>query len=159
MSAALEVTVLSPALAGLERSVRLVAAGMAETEPLLEALGAELVSQAQRRIADEKEAPDGSGWAPWSEGYAPTRHAGQSLLEADGGLLGSLQSAVSPARVEAGSNLAYAALQQFGGTAGMPPGPAAVKARAYLGLSAGNEAELLAIVIQFADAHLRRHLR
>lgn len=151
MSAALEISVLSTGLEGLQARVRMVAAGMADTRPLLEALGAELVSQSHRRIADEKQAPDGSAWPAWSEDYARTRHAGQSLLRADGGLLDSLLWAVSPDRVEAGSNLVYAAAQQFGLPERSVPG------RAYLGVSDADAEALLEIAMRFADAHLRRH--
>ena len=149
MSAAFEVTVLSPALAGLQARIRDLAAGMSDTRPLLDALGAELVSQMQRRIADEKEAPGGQAWEPWSEDYARTRHGGQSLLQGEGSLLDSLQHAVSPSLVMAGSNLIYAAAQQFGFPDRNLP------ARPYAGISAANEAELLSIAEQFASAQLQ----
>ena len=150
MSSALEITVLSPALAGLQARIRDVAAGMADTRPLLDALGAELVSQAQRRISEEKESPEGRAWLPWSRDYAETRHGGQSLLQSENSLLESLQQAVYPDRVVAGSNLVYAAAQQFGfPERDLPPRP-------YLGVSAANEADLLAVAEEFASAHLRR---
>ena len=150
MSAALEVSVLSPALAGLQARIRDVAAGMGNTEPLLEALGAELVSQMQRRVADEKQAPDGRQWESWSDAYAQTRHGNQSLLQSEGSLLDSLQHQVSPQLAVAGSNLVYAAAKQFGFPERNLP------ARPYAGISAANEADLLAIAEEFASAHLRR---
>ena len=156
MSAALEISVLSPELAGLEARIRAVAAGLGDTRPLLEALGAELESQTKRRIAEEKTSPIGESWPDWDPDYAKTRHSGQSLLQADGGLLDSVLSVVHPDLVETGSNLVYAALHQFGGTSDMPPGPRAVEARPWAGVSPENEADLEAIVMQFAGAHLRR---
>ena len=41
-----------------------------------------------------------------------------------------------------GSNLVYAAIHQFGGTPDMHPGPAAIPARAYLGLSDADVVEI-----------------
>ncbi len=146
MSAALEISVASPALESLEARLRRLAAGMGDTEPLLEALAAEVESQTRRRIEQEKSAPDGAPWPEWSGDYAATRHGGQSLLRSEGGLLDSIQSAVSPDLAETGSNLVYAALHQLGGTADMAPGPAAVPARPWLGISADDERDLDAVI-------------
>ena len=146
---ALEISASSPALEGLEARIRRLAAGMADTRPLLEALGAGLESQARRRIEGGGPAPDGSPWPEWNPAYADTRHGNQAMLQAGGGLLDSIQSLVGADLVETGSNLAYAALHQFGGTPEMPPGPAAVPARAYLGISDQDGTELDAVL----DAH------
>ena len=149
----------APQLARLERGLNQLAFALREPRPLLDALGAELVSQMQRRIADEKETPGGQAWEPWSEDYAETRHGGQSLLQGEGSLLDSLQHAVTGTRrAEAGSNLIYAALQHFGGEPGMPVGPAAVPAREWLGASREGEAALLAIVAEFAAEAARGSL-
>ena len=148
MSAALEISVASPALQGLEARIRLLAKGMADAGPLLEALGAELESQTRRRIGDGGPAPDGTGWQEWSDRYAKTRHANQGKLFGEGSLLDSIQFAVDGNLVEVGSNLIYAAIHQFGGTGDMAPGPAAVPAREWLGVASGSreERELDAIV-------------
>ena len=58
---------------------------------LLESIGAVAESQTRRRISDEKTAPDGTPWAPWSTDYAKTRHGNQSLLQGDGDLLDSIE--------------------------------------------------------------------
>jgi phage virion morphogenesis protein len=47
--------------------------------------------------------------------------------------------------------LVYAAIHQFGGTEGMAPGPAAIPARPYVGLSPESVAKIAA----FASAHAR----
>ncbi len=155
MSTALEISVRAPALEGLEARIRRLAAGLGDTRPLLEALGAEVESQTRRRIASEKSAPDGAPWPEWSEAYASTRHGGQSLLQADGGLLDSIQSLVSGDLAEVGSNLVYAAIQQFGGLPSMSPGPAAVQAREWLGISADNESDLHAVLGRWVEGELR----
>lgn len=149
MSAAVEISVASPALEGLEARIRLLAAGMADIEPLLEGVGAEVESQTRRRIESGGPAPDGTDWEPWSQRYAKTRSGGQSLLRDEGGFLDSVQHAVRGDLVETGSNLVYAAIHQFGGTPDMAPGPAAVPAREWLGISGEDEADLDAIL----DAH------
>lgn len=58
---------------------------------LLDSLGGIVESQTRRRIADEKTSPDGQRWDDWSSSYAKTRHGNQSLLQADGDLLDSIQ--------------------------------------------------------------------
>jgi phage virion morphogenesis protein len=82
---------------------------------VLHAVGAEVESQTRRRISTEKTAPDGTPWPDWSRRYANTRHGGHSLLMNHGDLHDSLQSLVDGDQVETGSNLAYAALHNFGG--------------------------------------------
>lgn len=142
----LAITVESPGLEALELRVRKLAAGLGDPGELLEALGAELESQARRRIAAGGPAPDGTPWEPWSDAYERTRRGGQSLLLSEGSLLDSIQSAVSGDVLETGSNLIYAALQQFGGTSDMPPGPAAVPAREWLGIGPEEARELDGII-------------
>ncbi|HBD18678.1 MAG TPA: phage virion morphogenesis protein [Arenimonas sp.] len=118
----------------LER--RLAALGGFDAGDLLDVIGAQVESQARRRISEEKQAPDGAAWPNWSEEYAATRHSGHSLLEGEGDLIGSLDHVVSGNEVEIGSNLIYAATHQFGDE------ERNIQARPYLGLSAGDEAEI-----------------
>ncbi len=108
----------------------------------LSIVGALLETQSRNRIAKEKRAPGGEPWKAWSPGYAASRHHGQSLLRAEGNLLDSLHWQLNGDTVEEGSNLVYAAIQQDGGTRDMKPGPAAIPARPYLGLSDANVIEI-----------------
>ncbi len=118
--------------------------GNPDLRPLLDALGAEGESQTRRRIEEEKTAPDGAPWAPWSERYAKTRNSGQSLLQSEGDLLDSISyQVIGGDEVEWGSNLVYAAIHQFGSD-DMPERP-------YLGLSAENEADMDAIMTDWAE--------
>jgi len=122
----------------------------AERRPLLENSGAVLESSARRRIQSDKRGPDDLPWPDWSPAYAETRHGGQSLLSAEGGLLDSLRAEVRGDEVEVGSNLVYAAVHQFGGAeVGMP-----IPARPYLGVSPADETEILSVVDDWADALL-----
>lgn len=133
----LDVVGLAPALAWLSRigDPRLGHEGLV-------LLGGLAESQSRRRIAEEKRTPTGEAWAPWSANYLKTRRRGQSLLQASGGLLDSIAAYdVSDVEERVGSNLVYAAIHQMGGTPDMAPGPAAIPAREYLGMSAANIAE------------------
>lgn len=112
---------------------------------LLDAVGATVESQTRRRIGEDKEGPDGAPWPDWSDRYAKSRHGNQSLLESEGYLLASLGYAVSlgAGQVEVGSNLVYAATQQFGDDKRNIP------ERPYLGLSSDDEDEVDAVVRDF----------
>ena len=105
-------------------------------------VGGLVVSQTQRRLAEDKSSPDGDAWAAWSPGYAETRKKGSKLLEASGALITSMAWDVTSDELRVGTNLVYAALHQFGGTDDMAPGPAAVPARPFLGVSPDDAADI-----------------
>lgn len=108
---------------------------------VLEAAGDLVADQVRARIeSGDREAPDGSDWPDWSEAYEKTRGSQQEMLLNQGDLLNSIQHAISGASVDVGSNLVYAATHQFG-----DPGRN-IPARAYLGLSADNESDLMDLV-------------
>ena len=131
--------------------VRIGRLGNLPKRQLLDAIGQEVEGQTRRRISEEKTAPDGKSWKDWSPKYARTRHGGHSLLEGEGYLLDSIQYQINPDAVEVGSNLVYAAIHQFGGDeVGIN-----IPARPYLGLSPDNEADIVAVVEDFLDQHLR----
>jgi len=115
--------------------------------PLLDALGAEGEAQTRRRITEEKTAPSGTPWAPWSPAYAKTRKGNQSLLQSKNNLLDSItHNVIGNDEVEWGSNVVYAAIHQFGG-AGVGKN---IPARPYLGLSSDNQADMDAIMTDWA---------
>ncbi|MVA23614.1 phage virion morphogenesis protein [Agrobacterium vitis] len=94
-------------------------------------------------------APDGNRWQALSQitrdlrslkyGNAPT-----TILRASGDLMNSINMQASDTEVRIGSSLIYAAIHQFGGDAGRRK-KVTIPARPYLGLSAADEDELLAI--------------
>jgi len=113
-------------------------------------IGSLVEDQTKRRIEDEKTAPDGTPWAPWSPSYAArlkkrNASSARSLLVGVGDLRESIQNLVVGTDVMVGTNLVYAAIQQAGGdtSAGHPPIPA----RPYLGLSIENATEIEDLVI------------
>jgi phage virion morphogenesis protein len=133
---------------GIERLARRIGKlASAQRGALLDAIGFEVEDQTRRRIADEKRAPDGTPWPDWSPRYAQTRHGGHSMLQGEDDLLDSIQYLVRGDQVEVGSNLVYAAIHQFGGAeVGIP-----IPARPYLGVSADDAADLLAVVEAYLD--------
>lgn len=101
-----------------------------------------LVESQTRARFDERRSPEGESWTPWSEGYRSTRKKGQTLLVATGAFRDSIAWDLTGEELRIGSNLVFAALHQEGGSSDMAPGPAAVPARPYLGVSDANLREI-----------------
>lgn len=127
---------LAPAIARLNAigDQRRVGEGLAQIGGLIE-------SQTRRRF-DERTAPSGEAWAPWSEAYRLGRRKGQTLLVASGAFRDSMAWDLSGDELRVGSNMVFAALHQEGGTDDMPAGAAAVPARPFLGVSDDNAREI-----------------
>jgi phage virion morphogenesis protein len=125
---------------------------LADRPALMEAIGAEGETQTRRRLRTEKTAPDGTAWPDWSPGYAATRHGGHSLLMGKGHLEDSITSDAGADGVTWGSNLVQAAVHQAGADFSTIKGHRRVKipARPYLGLSAENEADMQAVLDDWA---------
>jgi phage virion morphogenesis protein len=130
---------------------RLLARSLSLRQPF-EEIGASLVASTQQRIEDERD-PAGNAWDDLALS-TQLRRVGKSgirgpdhMLRVKGLLVGSLTYIASDLTLQEGSNRVYAALQQFGGDDGMAPGPAAVPARPYLGLSDDDEREIDAILV------------
>lgn len=175
MAVSFDVQTQGPELADYQRLLDTLGRSDYKAE-LLDSLGGVVERQTKRRISDEKRAPDGGAWAPWTEEYKKTRHGNQSLLEGEGALLDSIEYQVQRNSVRVGSALVYAGVHQdgFSGSVQVPAhirritqafGKAlqfpvyqsvgaftrqmAMPARPYLGLSSSNQAELLAVIGDF----------
>jgi phage virion morphogenesis protein len=145
---------------GLERLAnRIAQLSDMDTRPLMDELGAAVVSQTQRRIDSEKTDADGKEWPAWSESHAKTRHQGQSLLMASGALHDSIEHimGITGDDVEVGSNLVYAAAHQHGLDMSLVGSRRriTIPARPYLGISFENETDLVALVDDFVDRQMR----
>ena len=118
---------------------------------LMDSIGAEVVSQTVHRIRFEKATPQGEAWAPWSDRYAKTRTAGQSLLESEGHLVQSMTHVVllDGEGVDVGSNLIYARMLNDGGEEIGKPG---FPARQYLGFSQSNKQDIAQVAADWLDA-------
>lgn len=175
MSVSVEVSTHGVELARYQRLLDTLGRSDHKAE-LLESIGAVVESQTRRRISDEKTAPDGTPWAPWSADYAKTRHGNQSLLQGAGNLLDSIENQVQRSSVRIGSPLPYSGVHQdgFSGAVQVPAhirritqafGKALafpvyssvgsftrmmeIPQRQYLGLSSDNQTELLAVIGDF----------
>ena len=144
--AGVSIEVESAGLRRLEQRLAAIADAGARRS-LLESVAAEIETQTHRRIRAGGPAPDGAAWPEWSDLYAETRHGGQSLLFGEGDLDDSIQALVSADQAEVGTNLVYGAIHQFGGEEVGRPG---LRARPYLGLSSEDEADIEAIIDDWA---------
>ena len=138
---------------------RLSALSQVDQQDVLEGIGAEVESQTKDRVRNEKTAPDGTPWKPWTGRYRATRHGGNSLLMGEGHLDDSIQYVLTGDEVSVGSNLIYAAIHQFGGTSDMAAGPAAIPARPFLGLSTDDRDDLVELMNDFLEDQLEELVR
>lgn len=118
-----------------------------------EEIGAALVTSTQQRIEDE-ETPAGDPWPELAESTQQRRvskrrlRGSEHILRDRGHLYNSITYLATATDVAVGTSRKYAALHQLGGTEDMPPGPAAVPARPYLGISEDDEREISEILLE-----------
>lgn len=145
------------------RAVRQALQGLVEAsinlrQPL-EEIGSALRSSTEERFEDEED-PEGSPWAELKEATQQQlvtkrrRRGDEHILRRQGYLYASLTYAARQTEVEVGTNRIYGAIHQLGGEPDMPPGPAAVPARPFLGMSDQDEREIGDIL----ERHLNRGL-
>lgn len=125
-----------------------------------EEIGASLLTSTQQRFEDEED-PEGDSWpelAPRTQrrivNGRPRGGAHILRVSTSAGLYGSLTYLATATDLRLGSNKEYAAIHQLGGTEDMPPGPAAVPARPFLGISRDDEQEIGHILIDHLQAGL-----
>ncbi len=110
-------------------------------DPLLDAIGALIVSQTEDRIARTKTSPGEIPWPALSTAYAKRKKKGGGILELSGDLRDSLVHLVTgKTSVRIGTNLIYAATHQFGDPSRNIP------QREFLGISAMNEMKINELV-------------
>src|SRR3546814_7144 len=138
-------------------------------EAPLKNIGLHLVHSTKDRFLEER-APDGLPWAPLNPAYAAAKRGPGILRELGnaGGLMGSISYEVTGNQLEWGTNKVHAAVHQLGATIRPRTAEALVfpiggetviaksvtiPAREFLGVSADDETEILAILEDFiADA-------
>ncbi len=111
--------------------------------PAMDEIGAMLVTSTLRRF-ETGQAPGG---APWPPSARAIRDGGQTLVDS-GRLRDSITHYPSRDQVVVGSNVVYAAIHQLGGRAGRG-GAAKIPARPYLGVDAGDKAEVVNILSDY----------
>jgi phage virion morphogenesis protein len=134
--------------ADMREKLALLIAKMQRAEGFYKNVGEHLLNSVKDNFEAET-APDGTRWKTLSQttrdlrskkyGNAPT-----TILRASGDLMNSINMQASDTDVRIGSSLIYAAIHQFGGDAGRSK-KVAIPARPYLGLSAVDEDEVMAI--------------
>jgi len=111
--------------------------------PVMERVAAHYESSTRLRFEDQV-APDGMPWLPSQRAI---RESGKTLYD-QGLLLGSISSRGFADRAEIGFAKVYAAIHQFGGEAGRGR-KVKLPARPFLGSSADDDAEVIAILQDF----------
>ncbi|MGV1825588.1 phage virion morphogenesis protein [Agrobacterium vitis] len=111
-------------------------------------VGEHLLNSVKDNFENES-APDGNRWKTLSQSTRDLRskkyaNAPTTILRASGDLMNSINMLASDTDVRIGSSLIYAAIHQFGGDAGLGK-KVTLTARPYLGLSAADEDEVMAI--------------
>ncbi|BFI48124.1 MULTISPECIES: phage virion morphogenesis protein [Yersinia pseudotuberculosis complex] len=128
---------------------RLQALGQ-DTTPITRAIAAVLASESEDAFANESDPTTGKKWAPLTDNYkarlAKKGKTGNMLQRSQGGLAMSLSTEYDAVSAAIGTNKIYGPLHQWGGLSHMAPGPAAVPAREYMGLSQDGVADILTII-------------
>ncbi|NRN26743.1 phage virion morphogenesis protein [Photorhabdus heterorhabditis] len=121
-----------------------------DTTPITRAIAAVLASESEEAFAQEADPTTGNPWKPLTKKYkarlAKKGKTGRMLQRSQGGLAMSLSTEYDAVSAAIGANKVYAAIHQWGGLPDMPPGPAAVPARPYMGLSAQGAADIIDII-------------
>lgn len=111
-------------------------------------VGEHLLNSVKDNFENES-APDASPWRSLSDATRKQRalkfgNAPLTILRASGDLMNSINVETDASQARVGSPLVYAAIHHFGGDAGRGR-KVTIPARPYLGLSAADEEEILAI--------------
>ncbi|RZS86063.1 phage virion morphogenesis protein [Pigmentiphaga kullae] len=145
--------------AGLDRQ----AAALEHPQPLMDDIAQYLYNSSRERFRTQQ-APDGTPWAALNPEYQRQKSKNQDkILTLNGYLSGTLVAQATDDEAVVGSNLVYAAIQQFGGTIKPRTGRAlrvggrflssvTLPARPYLGTSADDLAEINDLVEDYLAA-------
>ncbi len=116
-------------------------------KPALRSVGELLLDSTRARFAAER-SPEGERWTPLKpRTLASKKRNRDKILTEEGRLRGTLAYQVGDGWVEVGSPLVYGATHQFGRDA--------IPARPYLGLSAGDAADVREEILDFIRGALR----
>lgn len=130
----------------IERAITdLISKGDDLTAPM-KSIGEEMVNRTQQRFRD-KEAPDGTPWAP-NASSTEKRKGHDRVLEGESKQLAKQFSySASSEGVEWGSLMVYAAIQNYGGAkADFPHLWGDIPSREFIGLNDDDEDEVLGIL-------------
>ena len=130
----------------IERAITdLISKGDDLTAPM-KSIGEEMINRTQQRFRD-KEAPDGTPWAPNSPVTEKRKGHGRVLEGESKQLAKQFSYSASSEGVEWGSLMVYAAMQNYGGTkAEFPHLWGDIPSREFIGLNDDDEDEVLGIL-------------
>jgi phage virion morphogenesis protein len=130
----------------IERAIQeLINKGDDLTAPM-KSIGEEMINRTQQRFRD-KEAPDGTPWAPNSPVTEKRKGHGRVLEGESKQLAKQFSYSASSEGVEWGSLMVYAAMQNYGGTkAEFPHLWGDIPSREFIGLNDDDEDEVLGIL-------------
>lgn len=141
----------------VKNALRQLSQRMSDLSPVMRSIGEMLLRTTRSRIEHGGPAPDGTPWAPLSPVTLARKKWDHKLVES-GRLLGSMHPSAGSNYAQVGTNVVYAAAQQFGmrkGYAGrgkkrnfpIPWGD--IPARPFLGLSSSDRASILDLVSDY----------
>lgn len=112
-------------------------------KPIMRAAAQALHESTEYAFDHERDPTTNAPWLPWSDPWKEWREEhgfvpGQ-ILKLHGQLAASMTTEYGDDFALIGSNKPYAAIHQWGGLPTMPPGPAAIPARPYMGLDDTGE--------------------
>lgn len=124
---------------------------VADLTPAMQEIGEALLLSTRQRF-DAQSDPEGRKWTPLTPRYAKAKgkrkNALRGILTLTGALRDTIAYQAGPRAVQVGSNRAYAAIHQLGGKTGRG---GTMPARPFLGLSAGDREEIVAILADFVE--------
>lgn len=128
-----------------------------DARPVMREAAAALADSTEQAFANERDPETGEAWLSLSKKYKKWRdkkgYTGK-ILQMKGMLSMSINTGYSAKQAWIGSPLIYAPIHQLGGLPDMPPGPAAVPARPYLGLDNTGRGEIIDAVRRAVRASL-----
>lgn len=123
-------------------------------------MAAALLSSTEQAFERQADPDTGHSWESWSDPWLAWRQehgfVPGSILSLHGDLARSITTDYGPDYALIGSPKVYAAIHQWGGTPEMPPRPASVPARPYMGLDKTGEQEIYDAIRKRVNAALRQ---
>lgn len=155
--------------AQVQRAFRSLSFLMGNTQPVMAAIGTELVGSTHQRFITQTD-PDGQAWQTLNTDYAATKRNSRILTESSR-LRDSINDQAGQDEVRVGSNVIYAGVHQEGATIEPKNGDylwfrigdrliraksVTLPARPYLGISADDESAIAEIVFGFVERYSQR---
>ena len=133
-------------------------AQLGDLTPVMNQIGEYLVLSTKKRF-EKGVSPEGAKWAPKSPATLARSRDVRPLFGPSGMLSSQIFHEAGPSQVEVGSNLIYAAVQQFGAgkgqfgnmTNGSPIPWGNIPARPFFGISPEDETNILTLIADFME--------